>query len=76
LQKAIDGVDVIFHQAAVAGVGQSMYEIERYVDAANTHGTAVLLDILANKHRHVRKLIVASSISIYGEGTYDCAEHT
>jgi dTDP-L-rhamnose 4-epimerase len=67
-------VDVIFHQAAVVGVGQSMYEIERYVDA-NTRGTAVLLDILANGKHRVRKLIVASSMSIYGEGKYHCAQH-
>jgi dTDP-L-rhamnose 4-epimerase len=74
LRKAVDGVDVIFHQAAVVGVGQSMYEIERYVDA-NTRGTAVLLDVLANEHHRVRKVIVASSMSIYGEGKYRCAEH-
>jgi dTDP-L-rhamnose 4-epimerase len=74
LRKAIAGVDVIFHQAAAVGVGQSMYEIERYVDA-NTRGTAVLLGILAEKKTHVRKLIVASSMSIYGEGKYRCPEH-
>jgi dTDP-L-rhamnose 4-epimerase len=74
LGKAIDGVDVIFHQAAVVGVGQSMYEVERYVDA-NTRGTAVLLDILANGRHRVRKLVVASSMSIYGEGKYHCAGH-
>jgi dTDP-L-rhamnose 4-epimerase len=74
LCKAVDGVDVIFHEAAVVGVGQSMYEIERYVDA-NTRGTAVLLDVLANEHHRVRKLVVASSMSVYGEGKYRCAEH-
>jgi dTDP-L-rhamnose 4-epimerase len=74
LRKAIDGVDVIFHQAAVVGVGQSMYDIERYVDT-NTRGTAVLLDLLANENHQVRKLVVASSMSIYGEGKYCCAEH-
>lgn len=74
LRKAIEGVDAIFHQAAVVGVGQSMYEIQRYVDA-NTHGTAVLLDLLASENHRVRKLIVASSMSIYGEGKYRCAEH-
>jgi dTDP-L-rhamnose 4-epimerase len=74
LRKAIDGVDVIFHQAAAVGVGQSMYEIEHYADV-NTRGTAVLLDILANEQHSVRKLVVASSMSIYGEGKYCCAEH-
>jgi dTDP-L-rhamnose 4-epimerase len=65
---------VIFHQAAAVGVGQSMYEIEHYVDA-NTRGTAVLLDVLANERHQVRKLMVASSMSIYGEGKYRCDQH-
>ena len=74
LWAALDGVEVIYHEAAVVGVGQSMYEIERYVDA-NTRGTAVLLDLLANGKHGVRKLMVASSMSIYGEGKYGCATH-
>jgi len=74
LRKAINGVDVVFHEAAMVGVGQSMYDIERYVDV-NTHGTAVLLDLLANENQRVHKLVVASSMSIYGEGKYHCAEH-
>jgi dTDP-L-rhamnose 4-epimerase len=77
LRQAMQSVDVIFHLAAVVGVGQSMYEIERYVDA-NTRGTAVLLDILANDatiRGRVRKLVVASSMSIYGEGKYECPVH-
>jgi dTDP-L-rhamnose 4-epimerase len=77
LRQALDGVDMIFHQAAAVGVGQSMYEIERYVDA-NTRGTAVLLDLLANDpaiRGRVRKLVVASSMSIYGEGKYECPVH-
>jgi dTDP-L-rhamnose 4-epimerase len=56
LHKAIDGADVVFHLAAAVGVGQSMYEIERYVDVR----TAVLLDVLANERHSVRKLVVAS----------------
>jgi dTDP-L-rhamnose 4-epimerase len=74
LRTALDGVEVVFHEAAAVGVGQSMYEIRRYV-AVNTYGGAVLLDVLANEPHTVRKLIVASSMSIYGEGAYDCAEH-
>lgn len=77
LQAAMTGVDVIFHEAAMVGVGQSMYQIERYVDV-NTRGTAVLLDILANEtaiRDRVRKLMVASSMSIYGEGKYECPTH-
>ena len=72
LAAALDGVEGVFHEAAAVGVGQSMYEIEHYV-AANTHGTAVLLDLLANRRHSVRKLMVASSMSIYGEGSYVCA---
>lgn len=72
LRRALEGVEAVFHQAAVVGVGQSMYEIERYTDT-NVRGTAVLLDILSNEHNGVGKLIVASSMSIYGEGAYRCA---
>jgi len=74
LRRAMKDVDVVFHQVAAVGVGQSMYQIERYVDA-NSRGTAVLLDILANEEHQVRKLVVASSMSIYGEGAYRCPEH-
>jgi dTDP-L-rhamnose 4-epimerase len=69
--EALEGVEAVFHQAAVVGVGQSMYEVERYV-SANTLGGAVLLDVLANCRRRPRKLVVASSMSIYGEGAYVC----
>ncbi len=61
----------------MVGVGQSMYQVERYIDV-NTRGTAVLLDILANDEgvrSRVRKLVVASSMSIYGEGKYECPVH-
>jgi dTDP-L-rhamnose 4-epimerase len=74
LYEALHGVDVVYHLAAAVGVGQSMYEIEHYVDV-NSRGTAVLLDLLANKEHTVRKLVVASSMSIYGEGAYRCLEH-
>ncbi|HUS15355.1 MAG TPA: NAD-dependent epimerase/dehydratase family protein [Chloroflexia bacterium] len=74
LQRALDGIDVVFHEAAEVGVGQSMYEIVRYT-RANTLGTAVLLELLAANRGTVRKLIVASSMSIYGEGAYTCAKH-
>jgi dTDP-L-rhamnose 4-epimerase len=77
LSQAMQDADVVFHQAAMVGVGQSMYEIERYVDV-NTRGTAVLLDVLANDNavrERLRKLVVASSMSIYGEGKYECPLH-
>ena len=74
LREAIRDKDLIFHQAAAVGVGQSMYEIARYVDT-NTGATAKLLDLLARKEHSVRKLVVASSMSIYGEGLYACPDH-
>lgn len=72
--KALDGVEQVVHLAAEVGVGQSMYEISRYVDA-NTSGTGVLLDVLVNDKLDVSKIVVASSMSIYGEGLYECADH-
>ena len=71
LAAVVGEADVVFHEAAAVGVGQSMYEIARYMDV-NTGGTATLLDILANDKHHVRKLLVASSMSVYGEGGYEC----
>ncbi len=71
LKKAIEGAEAIFHQAAAVGVGQSMYKVKEYVDA-NTCGTARLLDMLVNTEHGVKKLVVASSMSIYGEGSYRC----
>ena len=73
LRQALHGVEVVFHQAAAVGVGQSMYHIERYV-RTNTLAGATLLDLLANEghHKKMKKLIVASSMSIYGEGAYEC----
>jgi len=71
LKKTVKDVDAVIHLAAMVGVGQSMYQIEHYVDI-NTRGTANLLDILVNMENSVKKLIVASSMSIYGEGKYYC----
>lgn len=67
--KAIDGQDAVVHYAAETGTGQSMYEIEKYT-AVNIGGTAIMLDYLANNSHTVKKVIVASSRSIYGEGRY------
>jgi dTDP-L-rhamnose 4-epimerase len=74
LRKALEGVDAIVHHAAEVGVGQSMYQITRYVDG-NTNGTAVLLELLANEPHSVKRIVVASSMSVYGEGAYRCEEH-
>jgi dTDP-L-rhamnose 4-epimerase len=67
VRRALTGVDVVFHLAAAVGVGQSMYEIQRYT-SVNNLGTAVLLEALL-QHRPER-LVVASSMSLYGEGMY------
>ena len=69
--KALKNIDAVFHFAAAVGVGQSMYEIERYVKD-NCLGTAIFLDILANKKHIVKKIIVAGSMSSFGEGIYKC----
>src|SRR5579864_1708021 len=71
LREAVRNIDVVFHLAAAVGVGQSMYEISHYM-AANTQGTANLLQALLDARCRVEKLIVASSMSIYGEGKYAC----
>lgn len=67
VEDALHGVDAVYHYAAMVGVGQSMYEIKNYTDVNNI-GTAVLLEALSKSP--VEKLIVASSMSIYGEGLY------
>jgi dTDP-L-rhamnose 4-epimerase len=74
LKKALDGVEGVYHKAAAVGVGQSQYEIKHYVDV-NIGGTANLLDILANEKHRVQRLIVAASMSSYGEGCYRCEAH-
>ena len=71
VSAALDGIDVIYHEAAEVGVGQSMYEIVRYVKA-NDLGTAVLLEEMVKRPGQFKKLVVASSMSIYGEGAYRC----
>ena len=68
VRGALEGVDAVIHLAARVGVGQSMYQQAEYA-SANTLGTAVLLGALAE--HPVRKLVVASSMSIYGEGAYE-----
>jgi len=71
LEPRMREAEVVVHLAAMVGVGQSMYQVTRYVDA-NVGGTAKLLQILADGKHGVKKLLVASSMSIYGEGAYAC----
>lgn len=70
-EKALVDIDYVIHLAAETGTGQSMYEIKKYVDT-NIGGTALLLDILTNSKHHVRRVVVAESRAIYGEGKYHC----
>jgi dTDP-L-rhamnose 4-epimerase len=69
--RALQGVDSVLHLAAQTGTGQSMYQVARYT-AVNVGGTALLWDVLANEATQVKKVAVASSRSIYGEGAYLC----
>jgi dTDP-L-rhamnose 4-epimerase len=68
-EKAIGGNEVIVHLAAETGTGQSMYQISHYAEV-NIGGTALMLDILANQKTAIKKVIIASSRAIYGEGKY------
>jgi dTDP-L-rhamnose 4-epimerase len=68
VRSALEDIDAVYHFAAAVGVGQSMYEVEHYT-SINNLGTAVLLQELAR--RPVQRLVVASSMSIYGEGLYE-----
>jgi dTDP-L-rhamnose 4-epimerase len=69
VDRALEGVEAVVHLAAAVGVGQSMYEIERYT-SINALGTAVLLEHVLERRDSIRKVLVASSMSIYGEGQY------
>jgi len=71
LEELIKRSDIVFHLAAKVGVGQSMYQVKEYIEN-NIFGTANLLDILANSEHDIKKLIVASSNTVYGEGKYNC----
>ena len=71
VEQALDGIDAVCHFAAQTGVGQSMYEIHSYCDV-NIGGTAMLLDVLANRPHTVQRLILSSSRAVYGEGAYHC----
>jgi dTDP-L-rhamnose 4-epimerase len=74
VDRALEGVDRVVHLAAAVGVGQSMYEIDRYV-RKNTMATATFLERLVARRPPPSALVVASSMSIYGEGEYQCPTH-
>ncbi|MCI1902745.1 MAG: SDR family NAD(P)-dependent oxidoreductase [Enterococcaceae bacterium] len=70
-RKALKGQDVVIHLAAETGTGQSMYDIDNYIET-NIGGTSHLFDILTNDDTDVKKVLIASSRAIYGEGRYLC----
>ena len=72
-EQALVEIDYVIHLAAETGTGQSMYEIKKYVDT-NIGGTALLLDILTNTKHRVKRIVVAESRAIYGEGKYHCSQ--
>lgn len=71
LRELVTDTEVVFHEASAVGVGQSQYQVAHYVEA-NSTGTANLLDILVNHSHRVKKLVVAASMSSYGEGLCHC----
>jgi dTDP-L-rhamnose 4-epimerase len=71
VERLVGGVDAVIHLAATVGLAQSLYEIERFVDV-NCRGTALVLEAAVAKGSRVRKLVVASSMSLYGEGRCEC----
>lgn len=72
-EKALSNQDAIIHLAAETGTGQSMYQVHKYVDV-NINGTALMLDVLVNGDYKIKKVIIASSRAIYGEGKYRSKE--
>jgi dTDP-L-rhamnose 4-epimerase len=72
VRRSLDGVDRVVHLAAAVGVGQSMYQIERYT-SVNAIGAAVVLEEAIERRDELAKVVVASSMSIYGEGLYRCS---
>jgi dTDP-L-rhamnose 4-epimerase len=71
LERSLEGIEVVFHQAAAVGVGQSMYQAAGYT-SVNCQGTALLMEKIAARRGRVEKIVVASSMSVYGEGSYRC----
>lgn len=72
--KALEGVDYIIHLAAETGTGQSMYELNRYTQV-NIAGLSNMLETILKKKLPVKKIVLSSSRSVYGEGMYRCTEH-
>jgi dTDP-L-rhamnose 4-epimerase len=74
LKEALQDVDTVVHLAAETGTGQSMYAIKHYSDV-NVGGTALLLDLISSHNLPIKRIVVASSRAVYGEGKYICQDH-
>jgi dTDP-L-rhamnose 4-epimerase len=74
VERALHGVEVVFHLGGVVGNGESLFNVRRAVEA-NSVGTATLLEATLARREHVRRVVLASSMVVYGEGAYRCAEH-
>ncbi len=74
VDAALEDVDVVFHLAAMVGNGQSMFDIRRYTDV-NVMGTATLMEAIATRAKKPSRVVVSSSMVVYGDGAYACAEH-
>ncbi|MCB1850351.1 MAG: GDP-mannose 4,6-dehydratase [Gammaproteobacteria bacterium] len=72
--EALQGVEAIYHFAALTGVGQSMYDMRSYVDT-NCTGTATLLEAIIKRDLPVKRLVLSSSRAVYGEGSHLCRTH-
>lgn len=73
-EQAVKDIDVVFHLAALTGVGQSMYDLRAYTHV-NCTGTATLLEALVKRDQPLQRLVLSSSRAVYGEGTHRCPEH-
>jgi dTDP-L-rhamnose 4-epimerase len=73
-EKALKDIDIVVHLAAETGTGQSMYEINKYIES-NIGGTAKVLELLTNTEHKVKKMVIAASRAVYGEGKFECYEH-
>lgn len=74
IKSILSGVNSVIHLAAETGTGQSMYEVEKYMDV-NVQATAILSKYIIENRSSLRKVVVASSRAVYGEGEYSCEEH-
>lgn len=74
VSAALDGMDAVMHLAALTGVGQSMYDMQHYVQTADS-GTATLLEVIIKNKIKLKRFVLSSSRAVYGEGTHVCQQH-